>query len=274
MHWEGWSVFAAYLGGIVVTSILVILTGVWLGEIGRSQEKRRLALRFKNEKIPVGCDTDIFVGFAPGPYPRIYGTRYHWDAGFFIFSKDRMHFVGEQIKFSFKRSEIDAVAVCRGGPSWWKFERVYMSWRIEDGRNGIFNLNSLEPGPIWRSRLRVRTLYRQIEEWRLQAAQYPEVHPKLADVKALELGQVTSISPRTLGTLKVNLRVGAYLLLCALALSMATQAELWYMSLSVAVVRMIQSIPYWRYRDVVPAFSPTSDNPSKARMASAAVGSQ
>lgn len=255
--------------GIVVTAFLVTLAAVCLGESGRAAGKMRLRRRFEAEHVPVGTAEDIAVGFAPGPYPRLYGARYHWDAGFLVLSKDRLQFVGEQVKFALSPSEIDGLVIDRGGPSWWKYERVYVHWKTEDGRNGIFNLNSLEPGSTWRTRTRVRKLYDHIQRWREQPLQHPDVRPGLQGLKTLELGQVTSISPRNLGKANVNIKVLSWLLLLAIGLSMLTHADMWYMCLSVIAVRLALSIPYWRYQDRVPAFGSARDGSARARCAAA-----
>lgn len=267
MHWSPSVEALAYLSGIVIASVLVTLSGVWLGESGKEREKRRLIEHFEREHIPAGKPEDIVVGFAPGPHPRLYGTHYHWDSGFLILSKDRLQFVGEQVKFSFTRSEIDAVVIARGGPSWWKFERVYVRWKTEDGQNGIFNLNSLEPGSVWNSNDQVQDLYEKIERWRQQSTQHPEVRPELAGLKKLDLGQVTSISPAKLGSFGVNLRVLFLLVPMAAGISMLMRAEMWYLIASMIALRLIQSIPYWRYRDKVPTFSQSFETTPKARSA-------
>ncbi len=272
LHLAGWSAFSAYIAGIIATAFLVVLAGVLLGESGKERRKIRLRERFGLEHVPAGIDGDVFVGFAPGPYPRIYGTRYHYDTGFLVLSKGRLQFVGEQVKFSFSPSEIDSVVIGRGGPSWWRFERVYVRWKTEDGRNGIFNLNTLEPGSVWSTRARVRALCLQIQQWQVQAAQYPEARPELAYIKTLELGQVTSLSPSILGKANVNMKVSLWVLLLAIGISMLTHADLWYMCLSVVILRMIHSVPYWRYRDEMPPFQAAVEGEFKSRSATAAVG--
>jgi Zn-dependent protease with chaperone function len=273
-RFSGYAALAAYFLGIAITAVFVMLIGVWLGEAGKAREKKRLIVRFEREKIPVGSPEDLVVGFAPGPHPRLYGAKYHWDSGFLVFAKDRLQFVGEQVKFSFKPPEIDGLVVARGGPSWWKFERVYLRWKTEDGQSGIFNLNSLEPGSVWHTRKRVRDLCARIQEWRQQPANYPETRPELANLKPLGLGQVTSISPAALGKFGVNMKVLSWLGPLAVGVSMLTHTGLGYLLTSIIVLRLIHSIPYWRYRDQVPNFSQASDsNPaSKARTATASVG--
>jgi Zn-dependent protease with chaperone function len=255
LHLSGLLASAAYLAGVVATTVLVYLVALWLGESGRGREKQRLADRFARERIPAGLADDIAVAFAPGPYPRIYGTKYHWDAGFLIWSKDRMQFVGEQVRFSFSRAEIDGIAVGRGGPSWRKFERLYVHWTTSDGHNGVFNLNSLEGRSIWDSNAHVRALAKRLQEWRRDASQFPVGRPGLADMKALDLGQVTSVSPKLFGTLRVNLRVLLMLLPFVAGISVLLHANLSYLLMSVVLVRIVHSIPYWRYRDTNPIFS-------------------
>lgn len=274
LRFSGYAAVAAYLLGIAIAAVLVALVGVWLGEAGKGREKERLVARFEREKITVGAPEDIVVGFAPAPHPRLYGTKYHWDSGFLVFARNRLQFVGEQVKFSFSSSEIDGVVVAPGGPSWWKFERVYVRWKTEDGRSGIFNLNSLEPGSVWQTRKRVRDLCARIQQWRQHSANYPDVRPELADLKPLELGQVTAISPTVLGKFGVNLKVLSWLAPLAVGVSMLTHTELSYLLTSVILLRLIHSIPYWRYRDQVPNFSLGRDlnADSKARSASASVG--
>jgi hypothetical protein len=254
-HFDGYAAVAAYIAEIAITALLITLVGVWLGESGYDRIRQRVVERLQRERIPAGQIGDLFVGFAPGPFPRFFGTHYYWDAGFLVLSKDGLKFVGEQVKVSFSPAEIDGVAIGRGGPSWWKFERVYIRWKTATGQNGIFNLSSLESGFPWSNRARARRLYTEIVKWRQQPAGYPASRPELADLKTLELGQVTSITPRKLGGLNANLRILVYLVPLALMVSLLTRAEVVDVLFSMFVLRVIHSIPYWRYRDRVPDFS-------------------
>jgi Zn-dependent protease with chaperone function len=268
---------AGYLAGIAITAALVILAAVWLGQAGRAREKRRIVERFAAEHVPAGRagDDDIVVGFAPGPYPRLYQARYHWDSGFLVLAKDRLQFVGEQLRFSLLNSEIDGIVVGRGGPSWWNFERVYVRWRSVDGtRSGIFNLNPLEAGSIWRTRARVRALCRRLQLWQTQAEPYPAVRPEFAELRCPELGEVTCQSPRLIGKWSVNVKLLAYLLPLGVGVGILLHAGIWSVCSTAFVVRMIQSVPYWRYRDVPPPFPPGAGvpRPSTPRVAGASAG--
>jgi hypothetical protein len=128
-------------------------------------------------------------------------------------------------------------------------------WKTGDGHNGIFNLNSLEGRSIWDSNTNVRALAKRLQEWRRDASQFPVARPGLADAKALDLGQVTSVSPKLFGTPRVNLRILLMLLPFVAGISVLLHANLPYMLASVLLVRIVHSVPYWRYRDVNPIFS-------------------
>jgi uncharacterized membrane protein len=255
MHLAGLASFAVYLGGIVMGSCFITLVAVWLGEADRAGEKNRLLASFTREHLPIGQVDDYVVGFAPGPYPRIYGTHYHWDAGFLILSKDRLQFLGEQTRFSFAAAEIDAITIGRGGPSWWNFERIYVRWKIDADHNGIFNLNALEPGPFWRSGKRVHELYDRLHDWQVNSSRYSEGKPELANLPKLEFTKVTSISPAAIGKWSLNIRVLGLLLPVTLGVAVLAHVDVWYLCTSVLILRLIQMVPYWRYRDVLPVFS-------------------
>lgn len=262
---NGYGVFASYLAAIAITSVIVTLGSVCIGESGKEHEKIRLERYFERQGISLGRAGDVVVGFAPGPYPRIFGSRYHWDSGFLIFAKNQLQFIGQQVKFSFSPSDINAVTVARGGPSWWKFERVYVRWKTDDGRNGVFNLNSLEPGSVWRTNRRVRDLCSQIEQWRRQPENYDDVRSQLKNLKPLDVGQVTSDSPKKSGSLRITLTVLWMLLLLTFAVGTLIRAEMGYLISSIMALRLIQSIPYWRYQDRIPTFD--SEAVGKARAA-------
>jgi Zn-dependent protease with chaperone function len=270
LHLHGFGVFGAYGWGLALTALLVTLSGVWLGESGREGRRKRVLERFQREKLAAGRAGDIFVGFAPGPYPRLFGASYHWDSGFLILSKDRLSFVGQRVKFSLTPSEVEGIALGQGGPSWWKFKRIYLRWKNEAGQNGIFNLYSFEPGSVWSNRARSQRLYNQLLSWQKQPDRYPETRRELQDLKKLELGQVTSISPAKLGGMSANLRVLMYLLPLALIVNMLTHVGFAYLVFSVVLLRVIQAIPYWRYRDRIPEFpQPTLSQPGQGRGATA-----
>jgi Zn-dependent protease with chaperone function len=259
---------ALYLAGMVLTILIATFMSAWLGKSSHEGEKKRITHRFAREKVPAGRGEDLFVGFATGPYPRLYGTRHYWDAGFLVLAKDGLKFVGEQVKFSFAPSEIKEIVVSRGAPSWWKYERLYLRWETADGRNGIFNLASLEPGSIWKHRERIRKLHDAISRWRQQPTAY-SVRPELASLPHLDVGQVTSTAPKQLGSLQVTLRVLMLLVPMSVVVSMLIHADTMYLVLSLLAVRFFECIPYWRHRDQIPGFGTQISPAANSRSAGA-----
>ena len=250
VHLEGPHAVAAYVTGVVGTAVLVTLAGVWLGSVGSAARKRRLLALFEKAGIPVGRPGDVLVGFAPTEYPRIFGTQYHWDHGFLVLSQNRLQFIGERTKFALKAADIDGIALGRGGPSWWRYKRIYVSWKdAGSGREGIFNLSWLEPGSMWSQTRRLQDLYHRLQTWHLQPNAQEPVRPELANFESPANGQVTNISPKKLASLRVNLKLLAQQLPMAIAVSILLRAQLWYVCGAICGVRLIQWFPLAVYRD-------------------------
>jgi Zn-dependent protease with chaperone function len=261
----------AHIAGVAVTAMLVMVVGVWVGRWGYGRERLRLLARFEREHLPVGDAADVLVGFAPTANPRIFGQHYHWDGGFLVLAKDRLQFVGEKTKFSLKAADIDGIVLGRGGPSWWKFERIYVRWKdANSGRSGVFNLYPLEQGSVWKLRAGQREVFRRLQDWHENAKNYPEVRPELAGLGAPDIGEVTCLSPKKLGGIRLSVRTLGYLLPLAVGVSILLHAESGYLSLSVVALRLFQCVPYWRYRDEYPVFPPqVSSEIANARGANA-----
>jgi STE24 endopeptidase len=252
---EGYAAVAAYVAGIVITVAGVVLSGVWMAQPGFASEKARVLQRLEREHVPVGSADDIFIGLAPTGYPRIFGSFYHWDGGFLILSRDRLQFVGEKTRFSLAASEVDGIVLGAGAPGWWKFHRVYLRWKTADGtRGGVFNFYPLETGSVWRSGERVRALLVRLQRWKENSGSYPESRPELQNLASPAIGAVTCMSPRVVGTFRVNLGFLIYLLPLAFVAGTLLHVETWYLCLCVIVLRLIMSVPFWRYRDKFPLF--------------------
>jgi Zn-dependent protease with chaperone function len=249
-RWEGRHLLIAYGAGVVITAAMVTLAGVWLGKSGYEKIKREVAARFASQNLPVPRQGDMFVGFAPAASPRVYGTQYHWDNGFLVFSAGKLQFVGEESRFAINAADVTGIVIGRGGPSWWKFERVYVRWKnIRNNREEVFNLYPLEPGSMWDQNKRVRALYERMQAWRVQPNAFDRIRPELAELQSPTIGEVTSVSPEQLATFKVNLNVLAMLIPLAAALAVILHADVWYACGTVLAVRFIQWIPLWRYKE-------------------------
>lgn len=261
---EGYAALAAYAAGILITAAVVVLVGLWAAQSGYAAEKARLRRRLESDHLHFSAD-DVFIGLAPTAYPRIFGVFYHWDSGFLILSRDRLQFVGEKTRFSLAASEVDAIVLGAGAPGWWKSQRIYLRWKVGDGaRGGVFNFYPLEPGSIWRSAERVRALLARLQSWKENSHSCPEATPELQNLPSPAIGQVTCMSPRVAGTFRVNLGFLIYLLPLAFLAGALLHVEIWYLCLSVILLRLFLSVPFWRYRDKFPVFPAPGGNSSMA----------
>jgi len=241
------------LTGIVLTGAIVLVASVWIAREGYGREKLRMRRRFERDHVPVGKAEDVFVGIAPTPFPRIFGEFYDWDRGFLKLASGRLQFVGEKTRFGLMPGEIDAIVLGPAGPNWWKLERIYLRWKdAANNRSGIINLFPMEPGSVWRTRAVVRELYDRLQAWQKNPASYPAVHEELSGLASPDIGGVKCVSPKVIGTMKANLKTLGYLIPMAAGVSLIFNVSMWYLCQTVILVRVFQSIPYWRYQDRPP----------------------
>jgi len=170
MHLDGNAALLAYLLGIVATPALSIMYSAWLGLHGRRAQKIRLQERAGREGTRAS-ESAITVGFSPGAVVRFYGSNYYnWDIGLIELADEGLMYRGEQIRFVIPRSQIDGITLGQGGPSWWKFPRVYVRWVDGGGKPGVFSIASLEPCSIWEIRRQAEALATGLNQWRSSGA--------------------------------------------------------------------------------------------------------
>jgi hypothetical protein len=159
LHLQGNPAVLVYFIGAVLTPILSITYSAVLGVQGRHAEKVCRVDRSRRNGVSVS-DTSIAVGFSPGAAVRFYGTNYYnWDIGLLDLTNTWLSYHGEQIQFSVSPTQIDGICIGQGGPSWWKFPRIYIRWKGTDGRPSVFSIASLEPCSIWELRRRTDALF-------------------------------------------------------------------------------------------------------------------
>jgi hypothetical protein len=219
-----------------------------LAAVGRRAQRERLLERFQREGLDFSQD-GIAIGFSPGALVRFYGTSYYnWDIGFLVFSGDRISYIGEQVRFSLDRQEIDSVCLGQGGPSWWKFPRVYIRWKRADGTPSVCSIASLEPSSLWKIRKQAAHLLQRVKD--VRASSTNDVSLAIPKLPSLALGDITSRSPRELGGLKTNIQLLIFLLPLAVVVNSALRADsIWYILAVTLWTRLIESLPLWRFHD-------------------------
>src|SRR5262249_23313695 len=144
--------------------------------------------------------------------------------------------------------QIDGICIGEGGPSWWKFPRVYVRWKDTTGKPSVFSLATMEPCSIWQLSKQTTDLYARIAQLVPAAAV-----AKTSDPPGIR--EITSRSPREFGGLKANLTLMIFLLPLAAVINAAVGADaLWYILGVVGLTRLVESVPFWRFRDRLLAF--------------------
>lgn len=261
---EGDAALLCYVSGAIATPILCILVAAQLALWRRQAQRARLAQRFQREGLGV-TESSIAVGFSPGALVRFYGTNYYnWDIGFLVLSGDRITYVGEQVRFSLTRQEIDSVCVGQGGPSWWRFPRVYIRWKRADGTPSVFSIASLEPSSVWKLGRQTALLFRRVMDFRTSSRN--DLSSAMPEFPSLALGDITSRSPRELGGLKANIQLLICLLPLAVVVNAASGADaIWYVLGVTLWTRLVESVPLWRFHDRLLHFE--TDSSAKAAAA-------
>ena len=249
-HLGGNVALAAYALGLLATPILCTFIGPMLSVIRRPKQKMELLQNLANGNYPDA----IAVGFAPGAVVRFYGHNYYsWDNGLLSLERNRLAFIGEQVRFSIPVEQIDGICLGQGGPSWWKVPRVYIRWKESDGRPSVFSFGNLDPCEIFSLREQQHELCERLQRWRKDPNHNGNIGAQ--EIPALALGQVTSIEPSRLGRARNQLVMAIYLFPLAAALNLVLGLDsLLYLCSVVAVTRIFESIPYWTFRDRLLSF--------------------
>jgi Zn-dependent protease with chaperone function len=253
-HLEGNSALIILGLGAITAPIVSIAYSAWLGVLGRRAQRTRLAERLQREGAIVK-DSSVAIGFSPGAVVRFYTFNYYnWDIGFLELSSNGLSYRGEQVRFSIAADQIQGICLGQGGPSWWKFPRVYVRWKDSAGTPSVFNIASLEPCSIWNLGRQAETLCRELQA--LRSSHTGFLAPTEATQPPPSFAEITSQSPRELGGLKTNLTLMIFLLpLAAAANAILRSDSLWYVFGVVALTRLVESIPFWRFRDRVLSLS-------------------
>lgn len=253
---------AGYAAGALLTIAAYAITVRWLALAGRGKVMNEFRQRFEANGIPVSQGGGIFAGYSPSPWPRFYVTSYDWDRGFIFLNKDKLSYIGEQVRFSLTPEQIVNVQLGPGAPSWWRFERLYISWKdAATGRSGIFNMSAAEPCALFKVRDLNRSMQQRLLEWWRKPAESPAPVEQFATLEPPRSREVTCKSPREANGVSVQLKVMlAFVLPASYGVSIMLGVSFAYVLGVAMLVRLYEVIPYLRYRDPIMA------NPAARRM--------
>jgi hypothetical protein len=241
---------ATWIAGIIISILVVLATGMWLGTARQKRNKRRLQERFTREGVPAGGPGDMFVGLAPSKYPRFFTNAYYSDNGFLVLAQERLVFVGQKTRFCLAPEEIEEIALGPGYPSWWNVKSIYIRWKqAATAQSHILHLYFLEPRSMWRRQVPVRELCRRLQSWRVHPEPERILPQEFAALQGPTCAEVTCISPRELGGVRIQFKLLSSVLLLGAGVSILLRADFFYICGVAIAVRLFESLPYWLYRD-------------------------
>jgi hypothetical protein len=235
--------------GIVLTTAIYFLAVKWLPLRKLARIKAARLNTLEKTGIRIKELESTMVGFAPGAAPRIYLGTYNFDVGTLLLSRDRLVYLGRQLKFSVGRKQVLSIQTGPGTPSWWPQQRIYIRWQDEaTGKENIFSFSGQEPCSLSQLDSRMSELYSKLLTWRLRGNPQ-SLPPELEALPVPTLGEVTCTKPRETLRPKVQLTVLVVAGLAIWGVSSALGIRSGYLWLALAVLRVFEILPYLFYRE-------------------------
>ena len=259
-------------------NLFLILVVAWLGvSFGLTWWMRQTALQSTNpDKTAIWCNYQrffqwlvggiwlgwlgIFVGFAPDSQPHMYEGFLDWDMVFLFLTGDRLYYIGEQTRFSLQTNQVTAINLGAGFPNWWKFPRVYISWRDETDTAGTLNFSPAEVQFLQQLETKIRPFKQQLQTWWECSTNF---FPHLSDdidlpqeVKQLTTPStlaVTGTSPHEVQK-SINLS-GQLISNCVIGIGLGLLLPLpslsgIYIIFTASLTTIFSLIPLWHYHEV------------------------
>lgn len=281
-HLSGRLLYGFLLFGFLFTFALHLAIAAFCPLMGMKKLEQRLCARLaKDSRTPAEIHEGLLVGLSPGSQPRIYEGNWLWDMGVLYVSNERLIYWGEETRFSLPRAQIMSVSLGPGPVGWFNAHSACVSWRDESGNSQVFNLRALRSRSIVQMSTKSRELAEALQKWLQGSTQAPGCILPLTSTKwsAIEsiaepqLGEVTSTSPKLI--IHANQIGRIFLLTTLIATSIAilfglrvpvvdeiapitspidlnlSGAAFLYVLVTVWVIRVLQLLPYWRFRESV-----------------------
>jgi hypothetical protein len=248
---EGMARTAALSVGLILCVLVSILTGRWLVVTQLRRTRNQVMGQLESEGIPVSQLNACAVGFSPGETPRFFVSGFTWDTGFLIFAKERLVYLGRQLRFAVSRDQIVSVRTGPGAPSWTPMSRLYVHWRdAAQKREGVFNISSADLRSMFEARSAWHRLERRMVTWRQRLHEAPPLAANLESLGIPSFGEVTSRSPRYFGSLKVQLTAFlVFILPLAYGLSLVFRLRsTGYLYGTLLFLRIVEALPFWLFR--------------------------
>jgi len=236
------------LAGAAASLALYHLGQAWISKSNNQHMIKSVRNNLGGRTAPFRLEEGVPVGFAPSPCPRFFTTGYNWDHGLLFLSSNKLVFIGSHTSLGLRRDQIRTALLGSGAPSWNNWQRVYFGWEDKaTGRSGTFNLLPLPGRGLFG--VDSQNLYLRVRAWRnLRESSTQTDDSNLPGLPGF--GAVTSMSPREVN--KFSRTFGITIIMLALAAGLSSfiaPGSVWYITGTIMLIRIFESIPYWRYRE-------------------------
>jgi Zn-dependent protease with chaperone function len=276
---SGRNLWLLVLAGFGLTVACCLIVFNFLPFVGGSKLESQLRARLQRQNAPPALQSGSFVSFAPHSAPRIYESNWAWDVGFIATSADRLYYWGEETRFALRRDQITRISLGPGPRGWFKTFSAYVTWNDDSGMSHIFNLRPFRPASVLAMTRNTKNLTEELDRWHrgislsngsLLSTQAASPTPEVA-FDAPSVGHVTSISPRTLASGPLLVRIflldtfiaAGVAILCGLRAPIldtivasprsgdlqASGGSILYVLATVWTLRASLLWPYWRLRE-------------------------
>jgi hypothetical protein len=157
-----------------------------------------------------------------------------------------------RVRFVLAVQQVSEVNIGAGSPSWTRAPRVYFRYADGAGKEQMLNLNPLDISSDQNMRRAAQVLSEKLLKWRFGRSEsdMPMSLPRFDSLTAPAFGNVTSLSPKIFGKPGRMFRTYAVKVLpLVLVTYFVLGVPMWYPALVAFALRVIEAIPYWRYRE-------------------------
>jgi Zn-dependent protease with chaperone function len=259
-----WTLFAA---AVPATFFAFLIFSNYVQLLFRTDNGPSLRKKLASQGIDASSWGGVFVGFAPSASTRVYEGNVNWDIGYLFFRPDRLCYCGEETKFSLRQSQITAIKLSDGLPSFLPTRRIYVAWKDDDrGTCGVIHFGCGRADSVFHAARLNADLARRLQAWwNTPPAARPLPKP-LAELTSPAFRTVTSHSlaetwkPRRIfkELLWTAIFSAAGAILCGLPFHLLPYLTMraytspgagWYAVAVAVFVRLIALMPFIRHRD-------------------------
>jgi Zn-dependent protease with chaperone function len=207
-----------WLRGLLAAGACWLLLQVldeFLAVAGFTGLRRRLAANLADEGLDVARLGGRFVSFSPADGPRLYEGYTNWDVGFLLLFRDRLVYLGDQVRFALRREQVERIAPGPSSAAPWYPKRVYVTWRDEAGNAVTQNFGCVEGRSLRALRRATPEFFDSLVRWHSGDDNAADIPASLGELGSPQLGDVSSLRLRDCVNARVLLRTSIWLSLLA-----------------------------------------------------------